>query len=69
MLPSVTNQQTLSILNRLKEKGPPAQGQVGDVSLDMTMPQPQEDQASDDAQILQPVQKKKKPVPQGSMSS
>lgn len=53
MLPNVRNQQTISILNKLKEQGPPAQGEVGSVSLDMTMPP---NDASGEENILQPVQ-------------
>lgn len=64
MLPSVRNSQTVSILNKLKEQGPPAQGEVGSVSLDMTAPPADADGEQD---LLQPIQKvKKKPVVQGS---
>lgn len=68
MIQGIRNKQTLSILNKMKEKGPPAQGEVGDVSLDMTLPEPEEDQAEGDDQLLQPVQggtRKKKPIMQG----
>lgn len=55
-LPRIRNQLTSSILNKLKEQGPPAQGQVGSISLDMTAPKNTTDGESN---ILQPVQKKK----------
>lgn len=40
MIQSLRNKQTLDILRRLKEQGPPGSGnsQIGTVSLDMTLP-------------------------------
>lgn len=41
MIPSVRNKQTIQILKKLREQGAPErEGEIGTVSLDMTMPKP-----------------------------
>lgn len=65
MLQSAKNKETISILDRLKQKGPPA-GPVA--SLDMTLPEGEamaneEDQG--EADILQPIQQRPKKKARG----
>lgn len=55
MIPSARNEQTIGILSRLKQKGPPPGGQLPEdgMSLDMTLPEGEAEGGQ--ADILQPT--------------